>query len=387
MIRILTYKEHPRGKEILDRYLYLAAYILPFPPEDVLGTDTLEVDGKVITSGNFCQESGKRPRKRTRSYKKLLRNYNIVGGSVSSRAKWKQDYLLAAKLIWHASRELYAYLYRVDDVSIEPTEPPLIRRRSLRDLLTAKMDALPIELERMGNVVGAYSELLLRNVFRYEAFSQNRHAVKMLEAMDVNVCPYCNRLYTMTLSGNSGKSRPQFDHYKNKSQYPYFAVSLMNLIPSCGLCNQSKHDRDEEVLYPYSDEMGLDVLFHTMPENGLNYLTGSKEALDEFSVTLDIVNSSLPETLKNKIRNSDKTFNLTELYNKHKDYILYLYWKNHVFTDEYLEELCEKFPEAFPTFEDAKSMVYLMDINQEHWGRRSLGKLTHDIDQEIRETK
>ena len=42
--------------------------------------------------------------------------------------------------------------------------------------------------------------------------------------------------------------------------------------------------------------------------------------------------------------------------------------------------------EGQQSFEDVKSMVYLMNINQEHWGRRSLGKLTHDIDQEIRET-
>lgn len=210
--------------------------------------------------------------------------------------------------------------------------------------------------------------------------------MKMLEAMDVNVCPYCNRLYTMTLDGNSGKSRPQFDHYKNKSKYPYFAVSLTNLIPSCGLCNQSKRDQNKEVLYPFSDEMGTDVLFRTKPETGLNYLTGSMDALDEFSVVLDIVNDSLPEALKDKIQNSDKIFNLTELYNKHKEYILYLYWKNYVFTDEYLEGLCEEFPEMFQSFEDVKSMMYLMDISQRHWGRRSLGKLTHDIDQEIKET-
>ena len=141
----------------------------------------------------------------------------------------------------------------MDDAGIEPTEPPLIRRGNLRDLLTAKMDDLPIELERMGRIVGADSDRLLRNVFCYEAFSENRHAVKMLEAMD--------------------------------------------------------------------------VVFHTKPETGLNYLTGSKVALAEFSVALDIVNGSLPEMLKNKIQNSDKAFNLTELYNKHKDYILYLYWK------------------------------------------------------------
>lgn len=386
MIRILTYKEHPCGKEIWDRYVYLAAYILPFPPTDVLGTDILEVDGKIITARNFCQKSGKRPRNRTQIYKNLLQNYKVVGCLGPSWTKWEQDYLLAAKIIWSASKALYAYLYQVKDVSVEPIFPPPIRRKNLRDLLTAKMDALPTELKRIGKIVGGGSELLLRNVFRYESFSDNKHAVKMLETMDVNVCPYCNRLYTMTLDGNSGKSRPQFDHYKSKSKYPYFAVSLMNLVPSCGLCNQSKHDGDEEVLYPYSDEMGLDVLFHTKPTTGLNYLTGSVGALDEFSVALDIVNGNLPESLKDKIQNSDKVFNLTELYNKHKDYILYLYWKNYVFTDEYLEELYEEFPEVFQSFEDTKSMLYLMDISQKYWGRRSLGKLTHDIDQEIKET-
>ncbi len=385
MIRILTYKEHPCGKEIWDRYLYLAAYILPFPPADVLGTDTLEVDGKNITAENFCHESGKRPRNRTKEYIGLLKKRKATGGLVHPQALWEQDYLLAAKLIRFVSKDLYAYLYQVDDVNIEPTELPPIRRENLRNLLAVKMDALPSELRRIGEVTEENSKLLQKNVFRYEAFSGNKHAVKLLEAMDVNVCPYCNRLYTMTLAGNSGKSRPQFDHYKSKSKYPYFAVSLMNLIPSCGLCNQSKHDRDEEVLYPYSDEMGLDVLFHTKPETGLNYLTGSMDALDEFSVALDIVNDNLPEAFKNKIQNSDKAFNLTELYNRHKDYILYLYWKSYVFTDEYLEGLCEEFPEMFQSFEDVKSMVYLMDINQKYWGRRSLGKLTHDIDQEIRE--
>ena len=109
------------------------------------------------------------------------------------------------------------------------------------------------------------------------------------------------------------KSRLQFDHYKNKSKYPCLAVSLMNLVPSCGLCNLSKHDQDEEVLYPYPDKMGVEVLFRTKTETGLNYLTGSMNALDEFSVVLDIVNDSLPEALKDKIKNSDKAFNLTEL--------------------------------------------------------------------------
>lgn len=57
MIRILTYKEHPHGKAILDRYLYLAAYILPFSPEDVLCDNELEIQGMNITAVNFLQKS------------------------------------------------------------------------------------------------------------------------------------------------------------------------------------------------------------------------------------------------------------------------------------------------------------------------------------------
>lgn len=54
-----------------------------------------------------------------------------------------------------------------------------------------------------------------------------------------------------------------------------------------------------------------------------------------------------------------------------------------MFNDEYLYILCRRFPEVFQSFKDAKSMMYLMDIDLEQWGRRSLGKLTHDIDMKI----
>lgn len=386
MIRILTHEEHPNGQAIFDRYLYLAAYVLPFSPEDVLQDDIVDIDGQKIFAWNFKAKSGKVPRRRNDKYKSLLKTYKVAGSDSSIQQRYWEDQLLAAKLIWYADCDLYDYLYQVNNRGIEPVSPPPMRRENLRELLTVKMDLLSAELKNIGKINKTYSKLLQEEIFRYETFSQNKHAVKMLESMDVNVCPYCNRLYTMTITKDGSKSRPQFDHYKSKSGYPYFAISLMNLVPSCGLCNQSKHDKEEAVLYPYSDEMGLDSVFRTSPETGLNYLTGNQGAIDEFSVVLDIVNDSLPDKLKQKILNSDDIFNLTELYNKHKDYILYLFWKNYIFTDEYLQELCKEFPEAFQSVQDAKSMIYLMDIDQKYWGRRSLGKLTHDIDMEINGT-
>lgn len=383
MIKILSYKEHPRGKIIFDRYLYLAAYVLPFSPEDILGDDVIEVEGEMLSASDFYEKSKKSPRRRTEEYKKLLREHGIADTEPSSSLRLEQDRLLAAKLIWNSSRRLYTFLYQSEDTEQEPERLPLMKRENLRKLLTVKMDELDTELKEIGKIEGNAGKTLLKDVFRYEAFSQNPNAAELLADMDVNVCPYCNRLYTVTLKGKEGKSRPQFDHYKNKASYPHFAVSIMNLIPSCGLCNQTKMDREEEVLYPYSDEMGENAVFRTEIETGVSYLVGNMEAMDEFRVILDIVNPDLPEKLREKINHSDNVFHLTSLYNKHKDYILYLFWKNYVFSEAYLELLCEEFPGVFRSFQDAKSMMYLMDIEKEQWGRRSLGKLTHDIDMEI----
>lgn len=387
MIKILSYQERPNGKEILDRYLYMAAYVLPFSPEDVLGDDVLEVDGQTYTAADFIERSGKRSRQRRQSYRDLLRAQGIPDAAGLPDDKFEQDQLLAAKLIWDASAQLYGYLYQSGDQTIKPASLPPVRRDHLRRLLTSKMDGLDPALKGVGPIVGDGGSLLLDEVFRYDSFADIRgdHVEKLLKAMDVNVCPYCNRLYTTTVVERGEKSRAQFDHYKNKDQYPYLAVSLMNLVPSCGLCNLSKRESDGPVLYPYSDEMGLHAMFRTRIKSGVSYLTGNQDASDEFSVVLELADG-LPVELAEKIRGSDERFHLTTLYNRHKDYILYLFWKNYVFSNEYLEELCLEFPEAFHSFEEAKSMMYLMDIEQAQWGRRSLGKLTHDIDAEINGT-
>lgn len=126
-------------------------------------------------------------------------------------------------------------------------------------------------------------------------------------------------------------------------------------------------------------------MFRTECETGLTYLTGNMHAVDEFRLVLEMLNPELNSEMQEKIKNSDEAFHLTELYNKHKDYVLYLFRKNYIFSEEYLETLYMEFSELFETFEDAKNMMYLMDIDKEQWGRRSLGKLTHDIDCEIRE--
>lgn len=53
---------------------------------------------------------------------------------------------------------------------------------------------------------------------------------KFVETLDLKTCPYCNRNYTFIVDEESGKLRPELDHFYPKSIYPFLAMSFYNLI-------------------------------------------------------------------------------------------------------------------------------------------------------------
>lgn len=55
----------------------------------------------------------------------------------------------------------------------------------------------------------------------------------------VRTCPYCNRQYITPFYSENGKIRADLDHFLPKSKYPYFSMSIYNLIPCCKFCNSS----------------------------------------------------------------------------------------------------------------------------------------------------
>lgn len=55
----------------------------------------------------------------------------------------------------------------------------------------------------------------------------------------VRTCPYCNRQYITPVYSATGKGRADLDHFYSKSRYPYFSMSIYNLVPSCKFCNSS----------------------------------------------------------------------------------------------------------------------------------------------------
>lgn len=83
---------------------------------------------------------------------------------------------------------------------------------------------------------------VLRKIFSYSAFRDSKGswgAYHLCGSARYSVCPYCHLRQTETQPPAPGLAgyRPQLDHFFSQDEYPFLAVSLWNLVPSCGVCN------------------------------------------------------------------------------------------------------------------------------------------------------
>lgn len=88
----------------------------------------------------------------------------------------------------------------------------------------------------------------------YNNFRKN-YGKRIIEETGNNICPYCYRSYISVIEAEIGKKSltPDLDHFYPKSRYPFLAVTLSNLVPSCLLCNErAKNDQDfyKNSIYP-----------------------------------------------------------------------------------------------------------------------------------------
>ena len=267
-------------------------------------------------------------------------------------------------------RDIYDLLYTNGDVDEE----------EVKKLLWADRNTMEQYIRQLGKYNKKKSDKLLKRIFRYKNFSNRDVAYKILAQMNIKVCPYCNRQYIVTLKNK--KVRPQFDHFFPKSEYPYLALSVFNLVPCCSVCNMAKSALDtytEPILYPFSEEFGFDILFTTVKWKNVSLSQYTRGLTDKFDV--DIVNPN--GMLVAKVDKQIQKLHLKDLYNEHKDYIQEIFKHHYIYTDKRLKELCNTFPELFKSIDDTRNFVYMIEIEKENWGKRSLAKLTSDIIREL----
>lgn len=211
-------------------------------------------------------------------------------------------------------------------------------------------------------------------------------AYGIIKNLGLNTCPYCNRNYITSIGRNENKykkvTRPQLDHFISKSEFPFLACSLYNLVPSCSTCNLLKSDdRNDDLISPYELDTSKFSFKYELTENfefGKDNSNG---------ITLEIVGD---------FDANKETFLLEEHYQNHKNIISDILNKAHEHPMEYTKDLF-----SFKTI-DGKQFISYVDIvkslysdyfneNQIHnilygtelseddFFKRPLSKLTYDV--------
>ena len=200
--------------------------------------------------------------------------------------------------------------------------------------------------------------------------------------LDVKVCPYCNRNYILNFQ-KKGKENAtaQLDHFFDKKKYPYLAISIYNLVPSCGTCNQRKSTKQENIFYPYLESFNNSVKFSLKGIKSRDEL--KKENLDFFDekrIELDykILND------KDKVEKHIEVFNIKNLYNEHKDIVSELLQKRVIYSDDYLESLLDEYEgKLFNNKEHLLRLITNGYIEDKDINKRPISKLIKDISEEL----
>ena len=321
-------------------------------------------------------------------------------------------------------RGLYNFLFREEAGGI------MVRRENLRRILVGPdippkslggrsgLDTMNEDLLELTNQIGAVNDRKVRviceRIFNYKKFVEGQDdAYWFLRTLDVPVCPYCNLVYTTTLPSKEEladkkkfkTTRATFDHFYAKSRYPYLALSLFNLIPCCYQCNGNKGAKAKNIIYPYEEEFGKEVVFRIIPDStkgsALNFYTGESDQFLVRIMSKEYIYLSKDRPLRERLALIEKTdyrervhnavelFHLEELYNEHKPEIKDLMRSLHYFDEDYIKygvrPLLEKklkgageknYRERADSL--AREMLFQYHVRQD-WKIRPLSKLTSDI--------
>ncbi|MGR5129705.1 hypothetical protein [Photobacterium swingsii] len=202
---------------------------------------------------------------------------------------------------------------------------------------------LPYDVSRdiATNSVSYVSEKIrerCKKVFNYSKFSRVDRSktgdrslwngYNYLSGFMPKTCPYCN-LDLITLledclddEGVNYILRPAIDHFLAKSLFPFFSLSINNLVPSCTNCNSS-----------FKGELNFKLIEHISPmgnsfRNKASFIIELKSQDNVYSAIDDIYNLAEfnVDNFKVSIESTDpvsiknlETFRLNERYNNHKE--------------------------------------------------------------------
>jgi len=264
--------------------------------------------------------------------------------------------------------------------------------RNVKALCSARSAALPpvvqdFEASFTSDDDRKAAKDLIKQHLDYDAFSRKQgwhkrpwSAYKLCSLARYAICPYCHIVPIETklpADDQDNGLRPNLDHYYAKAQYPYLALTLANLIPSCEKCNgpQCKHTTDFVAiphLHPLSDPESVQFAL-TQRTTPHATLLGSKLCnadSRQFEIRLEPVAGSHAA----KVQASLETFGLPERYEVAVDQMYRL--RKQLVT---LSSRRQMHAALLPDLRTEISDTVGFDISNASYKNVSMGKLRFDI--------
>ena len=235
----------------------------------------------------------------------------------------------------------------------------------------------------------------LESIFGYKEFTNQSYTSKQLLTMDnfikqgdlwlnqwtpyhlvmmsnLRVCPYCNRQYITPLYKQSKKEsirvRADLDHFFPKNRYPYFSMSLYNLVPSCKFCNSSlKHTKEFNMqdINPYEESFGDYFSFRVETDSS-----------GEVHVMID-------KTYDSRVEHYLEYFQIEEQYKYHRNQATDIVLKSKIYTDEYIDELWDSreslFTSIFGSKNELRKLLIGCNSDKSQINNEILSKFKRDI--------
>lgn len=254
---------------------------------------------------------------------------------------------------------------------------------SLKDILCGDFQ----QLVKIKNTIGTKYQSksnLIKQFFNYDkktkAFKaktslfQTKVSKFIEQNIEVHSCYYCNIEYINKFESSNGKIKNSFtlDHMIDKATYPFLALSLYNLIPSCYTCNTKvKHSHEIKNLSPSDNKFDFNekVKFKT-------FLTNENLQINK---TNDIA-LLLKEDFSNKFDKYIEILQLDNRYKYHKNKVVEMIKKREDYPDSRIKELSNL---TKKTEEEIKQDLFGIYLDED-LHKQPLGKLIKDISEELK---
>jgi hypothetical protein len=223
---------------------------------------------------------------------------------------------------------------------------------------------------------------IINKCLDYDWFSRQTHgwgAYALVQSYKLRICPYCQanhvNLHVEKVKGARGTSafrlRPPLDHYLPKSVYPYLAVSLSNLVPSCAQCNSGVKTAGDPRGKGFAHPLDTTIIRVKFSSKGTlrKSINGQLHADDVVLTLQGVDDPNVPDGPSTK---HIQEFRLQDRYQWYRHEI-----KDLLDRDEQHRDLSGKLQSVIPR------ELYVLGFLQESAEARALGLCLRDIYEEI----